>query len=58
MLSAPASCPFAPRCRYVIPTCTEELPPLEPIGSGTEKAACFNPVPAEAWEQSRLGGAA
>jgi oligopeptide/dipeptide ABC transporter ATP-binding protein len=58
MLSAPSSCPFAARCRYVIEKCTEVLPPLEPIGGGTQRAACFNPVAADEWEQSRLGGAA
>ena len=57
MLSPPSSCPFAPRCRYRIERCTQELPLLEPMG-GTQRAACFNPVPADEWRRSRLGGAA
>ena len=24
----PSECPFAPRCRYALPRCTEQLPPL------------------------------
>ena len=59
MLSAPTSCPFAPRCRYVHrDAAREELPLLEPIGGGTQQIACFNPVTADEWTQSRLGGAA
>ena len=58
MLSAPAWCPFAPRCRYQLPRCTEELPLLAPIDDGEQQVACFNPVATEAWAQSRVGGAA
>jgi oligopeptide/dipeptide ABC transporter ATP-binding protein len=57
MLSAPASCPFAPRCRYVLGTCNEALPALTSV-AGTHEAACFNPVPADEWQRTRLGGAA
>jgi oligopeptide/dipeptide ABC transporter ATP-binding protein len=57
MLSAPSSCPFAPRCRYQLDVCTEQLPPLEERGGG-QRAACFNPVPADEWQRTRLGGAA
>jgi oligopeptide/dipeptide ABC transporter ATP-binding protein len=58
MLSAPASCPFAPRCRYVLERCEQELPRLEPLGDVSHEAACFNPVAADEWERTRLGGAA
>jgi oligopeptide/dipeptide ABC transporter ATP-binding protein len=57
MLSEPASCPFAPRCRFRIDRCTEELPLLEPLDTG-QKAACFNPAPADEWRRTRLGGEA
>jgi oligopeptide/dipeptide ABC transporter ATP-binding protein len=57
MLSAPSSCPFAPRCRYRLQRCTAELPELEPMG-GTKRAACFNPVAEDEWHRSKLGGAA
>ncbi len=57
MLSPPASCPFAPRCRYRVEQCLAELPALRPMESG-QKAACFRPVAADAWERERLGGAA
>jgi oligopeptide/dipeptide ABC transporter ATP-binding protein len=57
MLSEPASCPFAPRCRFRIERCTEELPLLEPLDTG-QKAACFNPAPADEWRRTRLGGEA
>jgi oligopeptide/dipeptide ABC transporter ATP-binding protein len=56
MLSAPASCPFAPRCPYVIERCEQELPLLTPVGNSHE-AACFNPARADEWKQSRVGGA-
>jgi oligopeptide/dipeptide ABC transporter ATP-binding protein len=58
MLSPPRSCPFAPRCRYRLERCIEELPALEPIGNGTERVACFNPAAPDEWARSRLGGAA
>jgi oligopeptide/dipeptide ABC transporter ATP-binding protein len=50
MLSPPDSCPFAPRCPNRIQVCTEVLPELEPVESG-HRIACFNPVPAEAWQR-------
>ena len=57
MLSEPDACPFAPRCRYRIARCTEELPLLEPLDTG-QRAACFNPAAPDEWKTSRLGGAA
>src|SRR6188474_1545798 len=57
MLSAPSECPFAPRCRYEVEKSREEVPPLEEIAPG-HFVRCFNPVPADEWERSRLGGAA
>jgi oligopeptide transport system ATP-binding protein len=56
MLTPPDHCPFAPRCPNRIEVCVQELPLLEPLDTG-QKAACFNPMPAEAW-QARLEGAA
>jgi oligopeptide/dipeptide ABC transporter ATP-binding protein len=53
MLSPPDSCPFAPRCPNRITVCVEQLPLLEPLDSG-QKAACFNPMAADAWERARL----
>ncbi len=57
MLSAPASCPFAPRCRYAQDDCVESLPSLAGIGAD-QHAACFHPVPADEWRRTRLSGAA
>ena len=57
MLSFPTSCPFAPRCRYRLERCIAELPVLEDVG-GDHRAACFNPVPADEWQRTKLGGAA
>jgi peptide/nickel transport system ATP-binding protein len=56
MLTAPDSCPFAPRCPNRIQICVEQLPVLEPLESG-QKAACFNPMQPDAW-RTRLEGAA
>jgi oligopeptide transport system ATP-binding protein len=56
MLSEPASCPFAPRCRYAREDCLASLPALTPVGE--QRAACFHPVPADEWRRTRLSGAA
>ena len=53
MLSAPTSCPFAPRCSFRVDVCTEQLPLLETRGPGHE-AACFNPASADQWMRSRI----
>ena len=52
MLFPPKECPFAPRCRYEVEQSRKEVPPLEQIEPG-HKVACFNPVPAEEWQQMR-----
>ena len=57
MLSAPAECPFAPRCRFEVEQSRQQVPPLEPIEPG-HHVRCFNPVPADEWQRTRLGGAA
>ena len=53
MLEAPASCPFAPRCRFRQNRCDAELPLLRELEPGHE-AACFFPVDEDAWTRSRL----
>jgi oligopeptide transport system ATP-binding protein len=40
LLEKPGSCPFAPRCRFVIERCWSELPPLLPVGLD-HTAACW-----------------
>jgi oligopeptide/dipeptide ABC transporter ATP-binding protein len=57
MLSAPTECPFAPRCRYEVELSRQQLPPLEQLEAG-HHVRCFNPVPADEWQRTRLGGAA
>ena len=57
MLSAPSSCPFAPRCPFRIERCVAELPALE-TGSSARQLACFNPAPADEWQRTRLGAPA
>ncbi|HSO01904.1 MAG TPA: ABC transporter ATP-binding protein, partial [Gaiellaceae bacterium] len=57
MLSPPAECPFAPRCRYEVEQSRQEVPRLVEIEPG-HHVACFNPVPADEWQRERLGGAA
>ncbi len=57
MLSAPSECPFAPRCRYEVEQSRQEVPPLEELEPG-HHVRCFNPVPADEWQRTRLGGAA
>jgi len=57
MLSAPAECPFAPRCRFEVEQSRQEVPQLVELEPG-QHVRCFNPVPADEWERTRLGGAA
>jgi len=57
MLQAPASCPFAPRCRFRAARCDAELPLLRELEPG-HAAACFYPVDADAWSRSRLADSA
>jgi oligopeptide/dipeptide ABC transporter ATP-binding protein len=57
MLSPPAECPFAPRCRFEVEKSREEVPPLDELEPG-HHVRCFNPVPADEWQRTRLGGAA
>ena len=52
MLRPPSMCPFAPRCRFEVPESRQEVPRLREMEPGHE-VACFNPVPAEEWEQTR-----
>jgi oligopeptide/dipeptide ABC transporter ATP-binding protein len=53
MLSPPSDCPFAPRCRYRLDICSEQLPRLESQDDG-HRAACFNPVAVDEWKRSRV----
>jgi oligopeptide/dipeptide ABC transporter ATP-binding protein len=57
MLQPPSACPFQPRCRYEVDLSRKEVPPLVEIEPG-HKIACFNPVPAEEWERTRLAATA
>jgi oligopeptide/dipeptide ABC transporter ATP-binding protein len=57
MLDAPASCPFAPRCRFRADDCVSSLPQARLMETGHD-AACFHPVAADTWQRERLGGAA
>jgi oligopeptide transport system ATP-binding protein len=50
MLHQPTECPFAPRCTYEVPQSREEVPHLVQVEPG-HHVACFNPVPADAWQQ-------
>ena len=54
MLSPPTECPFAPRCRFEVEESRQAVPPLEELESG-HHVRCFNPVPAEEWQRTRVG---
>jgi oligopeptide/dipeptide ABC transporter ATP-binding protein len=54
MLQEPQACPFQPRCRYEVAQSRREVPPLVEI-EPDHFVACFNPVPADAWERERIG---
>ena len=40
LFAKPASCPFAPRCKFAIAQCRQENPPLEEIAPG-HRVACW-----------------
>jgi len=44
LFSRPTSCPFAPRCRFVIERCRRENPPLEEVAPGHRAACWVKPV--------------
>jgi oligopeptide/dipeptide ABC transporter ATP-binding protein len=50
MLRLPRECPFAPRCTYEVAQSREEVPQLVQVERG-HSVACFNPVPADAWQR-------
>jgi oligopeptide/dipeptide ABC transporter ATP-binding protein len=52
MLTAPAACPFQPRCRYEVEQSRLELPPLREVAP-EHWVACFNPVPESEWADQR-----
>ena len=54
MLSVPTACPFAPRCRYVLDQCLQDVPALRTMES-SHAARCVNPVPADEWQRVREG---
>jgi oligopeptide/dipeptide ABC transporter ATP-binding protein len=54
MLSTPTSCPFAPRCKYMLDQCLQGVPALRTMESGHD-ARCVNPVSADAWKRVREG---
>jgi oligopeptide/dipeptide ABC transporter ATP-binding protein len=52
MLRPLTMCPFAPRCTYEVDESRKEVPPLVEVEPG-HFVACFNPVPADEWAQTR-----
>jgi oligopeptide/dipeptide ABC transporter ATP-binding protein len=50
MLQPPSACPFAPRCAYEVDRSRLEVPRLTEVAPG-HRVACFNPVPADAWQR-------
>jgi oligopeptide transport system ATP-binding protein len=56
MLRPLTACPFAPRCRYAVDLSLEEVPELRQVEPGHD-VACFNPVPEDEWQGTRVRGA-
>jgi oligopeptide transport system ATP-binding protein len=57
MLQPPQACPFQPRCRFEIDLSRREVPPLVEIEPG-HQVACFNPVPVDEWDRTRVAATA
>jgi oligopeptide transport system ATP-binding protein len=43
-LTRPAGCPFHPRCDYVQPSCSRDVPALVPVGDGRALACPVDPL--------------
>ena len=43
LLNPPAGCPYSPRCPKAQSRCRRERPELQPVGRGSQLAACFYP---------------
>jgi oligopeptide transport system ATP-binding protein len=57
MLRPPSACPFQPRCRYEVDLSRQQVPKLVEIEPG-HQVACFNPVPVDEWERTRVAATA
>jgi oligopeptide transport system ATP-binding protein len=57
MLRAPSACPFQPRCRFEIDLSRREVPQLVEVEPG-HGVACFNPVPVDEWDRTRVAATA
>jgi oligopeptide transport system ATP-binding protein len=57
MLHAPSACPFQPRCRFEIDLSRREVPQLLEVEPG-HRVACFNPVPVDEWDRTRVAATA
>jgi oligopeptide/dipeptide ABC transporter ATP-binding protein len=57
MLRAPSACPFQPRCRFEIDLSRREVPQLVEVEPG-HRVACFNPVPVDEWDRTRVAATA
>ncbi len=57
LMKKPTHCPFAPRCRYAVAQCWQEIPPLTPIEPG-HVVACFRAHEVQAQALKETGGAA
>ncbi len=53
LFAEPSGCPFAPRCSYRIDRCTQEVPPLQPLGNtdSVHHVACWVDVQQKGAEQ-------
>jgi oligopeptide/dipeptide ABC transporter ATP-binding protein len=57
MLHPPSACPFQPRCRFEVDLSRQEVPKLIEIEPG-HQVACFNPVPVDEWDRTRVAATA
>jgi oligopeptide transport system ATP-binding protein len=57
MLRPPSACPFQPRCRFEVDLSRQQVPKLVEIEPG-HQVACFNPVPVDEWERTRVAATA
>ena len=53
MLQLPSACPFQPRCRFEVDLSRQQVPQLVEIEPG-HQVACFNPVPVDEWDRTRV----
>ena len=56
-INPPSGCAFRTRCRYALPRCAAEVPPLREVGKGHLKACLRDDLDLVPWQSQAKGAA-